>query len=44
VRESATLGELAAYADFVFQNRLVDFKGLVVVPLFLVDHGHVSRV
>jgi hypothetical protein len=32
---------LAAYADLGFKTRLVDFKGLIVVALLLVDDGHV---
>ena len=32
---------VAAYADLGFQSRLVDFKGLVVVALVLVDDSHV---
>ena len=32
---------VAAYADLGFQNRLVHFKGLVVVALILVDDTHV---
>ena len=42
---------VAAYTDLGFQNRLVDFKGLVVVALVLVDdslvlssRGHFQRV
>jgi hypothetical protein len=34
-------GVLAAYADLGFQNRLVDFKGLVLFALVRVDVSHV---
>ena len=42
---------VAAHADLGFQNRLVDFKGLVVVALVVVDEslvlsslGHIQGV